>query len=302
MTQIFRTDVSDVRKAQHDWREVSRRGPAGFVTRVEHEHASGVRALETSRRDRKQRGPLYDPAPFVRALDAWLHWWAPDRLTWWVAVTFIIGSSCFIAGAGMALAPFYDWASFNVTAINQVYAVGSIFFSLASYLQFVEAINSERGAEFFVRGTHTHNPRFRFFAWEPRHLPFLATASQFVGALCFNVDCFFALVSGLTWQEVDMFLWGPSMIGSVLFLVSGYLSVIEVVHRLWAILPRDISWWVVFINFIGCVFFFVGSAMAFSWPGLESANLAALSNGGTLLGAVCFFLSSFLMIPEMFSQ
>lgn len=302
MTDSSKTKSPDVRSVNTEWHEISRQGPAGFVTRVEHKHESGIRAIETTRRDRKKRGPHYQPSPQTNIMDAWLHWWAPARLAWWVAVTFIIGSSCFIAGAGMALIPFFSGSSYNAVFINQVYAVGSVFFSLASYLQFVEAINSERGADFFVRGTHRRNSHFRFIAWEPRHIPFLATLSQFVGALCFNVDCFFALLPHLTWQQADFALWLPSMVGSILFLISGYLSVIEVVHRLWAILPQDISWWVVFINFIGCVFFMIGSATALSLPSLDSASLSALSNSGTLLGAVCFFLSSLLMIPEMFTH
>ena len=77
-------------------------GP-GYITKVVHSLEGGVKKIATSRRHRKGRGALLVTSEGVHAVSPrfkypWLHIWVPARLTWWVAVLFIIGSVLFSVG------------------------------------------------------------------------------------------------------------------------------------------------------------------------------------------------------------
>ena len=51
------------------------------------------------------------------------------------------------------------------------------------------------------------------------------------------------------------------MIGSVMFLASGYLAFIEVGHKYWSWRPRDLAWQIGFINLLGCIFFMIAGVL-----------------------------------------
>ena len=64
-------------------------------------------------------------------------WWAPTAVGWWIGVLFAIGSVCFTVGA---LPGYVDWVGTDADAIT--FFVGSIFFTTAAYLQFVQTVNA----------------------------------------------------------------------------------------------------------------------------------------------------------------
>jgi len=71
----------------------------------------------------------------------------PSREGWQLvhsdgAVLFMVGSACFALASFVGL----DKAFQNVTVINAVFFAGSIFFTAASYLQLLEATNTNRRA------------------------------------------------------------------------------------------------------------------------------------------------------------
>ena len=289
-----------------------RSGPSGFITHVESVLASGVRKLETSRRDRKGRGPLYftpkgHPVihPAHTKTDPWLRFWAPDRISWWVAANFIVGSIIFCLAPLMDLFPeTLRIRVLNTANLPVIYAVGTIFFTSACYCQVLEVINARRGPDFFVRGLSGQIGKFRLFAWEPGQLAFRAAFIQFLGALCFNVDCGLGLIQGQGWLALDLMQWLPGVLGSICFVWSGYLSVLEVSHSLRAVLPKELSWWVVTVNFLGCVFFLLGGVLSFASPlSQDLARMIAIpADWFNFLGALGFLISSYLMLPEMFSD
>ena len=97
-------------------------GPGPFVTRVRYRLADGSLHEWTSRAHRKQGG---------RSLGTW------------IAVLFMVGSACF------ALASVAGYSSLVGARADAVtYFVGSIFFTSAAYLQYLECIStaSEHGA------------------------------------------------------------------------------------------------------------------------------------------------------------
>ena len=67
-------------------------------------------------------------------------WWRPGEREWWIGAGFALGSTCFAVAAIAS-----QWASAPRPAIGVTYFVGSIFFTVAAYLQFSEAVNVEHG-------------------------------------------------------------------------------------------------------------------------------------------------------------
>jgi hypothetical protein len=66
--------------------------------------------------------------------------------------------------------------------------------------------------------------------------------------------------------------------------------------------PRNISWWIAVINLLGSVAFGV-SAIA-SVVVIPTGELldAHASNLWTVVGALCFFIGAYLLLPEMTAQ
>ncbi|EAV41784.1 hypothetical protein SIAM614_30966 [Roseibium aggregatum IAM 12614] len=88
------------------------------------------------------------------------------------------------------------------------------------------------------------------------------------------------------------------MIGSVLFLISGYLAYIEAGHAHWSFKPLEMEWWIVFINFLGCIAFMVASTIAFIPKGAEPVWIGQMSNANLFTGALCFFTDAVLLMIE----
>jgi hypothetical protein len=211
--------------------------------------------------------------------------WAPATLTWWIAVLFMVGSSGFILGSLLFLTGYS-----NSYIINLSFFVGSIFFTAAGYSQYSQSINAAAGGG--------SQQRRKWFAWQPRRMDYWVTLSQFLGTIMFNLNTFDAFLN-LGWLGQDLAIWVPDMVGSVLFQISGTLAVLEIYRRRVRRHNHKISWWIVMINFLGCVAFLTSAFMAFVRPDPLVANLATYATIFTLIGALCFFMGAYLMWPEM---
>ena len=65
--------------------------------------------------------------------------WAPRLASWWIGVLFAIGSACFFVG------PFPGFINLVGSAADGVvFFVGSLFFTSAALLQYLEAANANR--------------------------------------------------------------------------------------------------------------------------------------------------------------
>ncbi len=93
-------------------------------------------------------------------------------------------------------------------------------------------------------------------------------------------------------------VWTPGMVGSALFLVSGYLAFIETCGGYWRWRPRDLDWRIVAWNLLGCVFFMTASTLAFVPQGAEIRWIPALANLHLLLGALGFLIGAVLSMRE----
>jgi hypothetical protein len=285
--------------------EAHNRGPGPFVTHRLRRLADGRHLVASSRRHRKGLRPHCVPdaesagRPPPVHTSAFRHLWAPKRLAWWIAVLFAIGSALFtLGGVGATWPQSLPAALHAASTLNRIFVVGAIFFTSAAWLQWLEALNGDV-AEAIANGAPR---RWRWFGWRPRNLGYLASAVQLVGTVMFNLNTVDATLTGPSWQEEDLLVWAPNMLGCVCFLVASYLAYAEVSEGAASFAPRSVSWWIAVLNLLGSVAFQLSALYSFAGP--EPTAAGALFRAGfyTAAGGLCFLVGSYLMIPELFDE
>ncbi|SMP71284.1 hypothetical protein SAMN06265222_11416 [Neorhodopirellula lusitana] len=263
---------------QHTMLETS--GVWPFVSRRVHSEHGRVHVW-TSRQHRKGLSRL--DIPRIESF------FAAQSLNTWIGVVFAIGASCFVVASLMSLFPGLAELSVLGSHIDAVYFAGSIPFTIAAWLQLFQAANPNA-----TLSGRTARRRV-WFGWYPKEIGWLSCALQFAGTVLFNFNTFDAMSPSLNWWQENLVVWVPDLAGSILFLASGYLAFIEANHKHWAFHPRSLSWWIVFINLLGCVGFMISACFAFTLPS-ESNNLSVnISTAWTLQGAICFLAGAVLM-------
>jgi hypothetical protein len=267
-------------------------GPWPFITQCVFKDARDSQQVWVSRVHRKglaRRARLTD----WHETGSWL--WAPSELNWWIGTVFALGALLFAAGCLFSLSPSLDqWFKLTSTQINVIFFAGSIPFTTAAYLQLYQSANAPVG-----HSANAQTPRQRrLLGWRPKDIGWLSCALQFPGTVLFNFNTFDAMIPGLHWWQQDLEIWAPNIVGSILFLASGYLAFIETCHAYFAWKPRELSWWVTFINLLGCIGFMIAAVLAIVLPGKPNETINTLSVAFVLQGAVCFFLGSLLMLRE----
>lgn len=269
---------------------VESKGAWRFATRLKLRHASGKIEIRHSRWHRKQLPALPQWAAGTRQLLASL--WMPRQLNWWIGLVFALGAALFTLGSVLFLFPAVANAwGLSESQANAVFFLGSIPFTSAAYLQLFQAANARP-----MLGTKQHG--IRWIGWKPTDAGWLSCALQFLGTLLFNVNTFDAMIPGINWWQQDLLIWVPNILGSILFLASGYLAWVEICHAHWAWQPGHISWWVGGINLLGCIAFMLSALFAFVPPHTFMVEAVTLSLTFTLLGAVAFFMGAVLLLPE----
>jgi hypothetical protein len=257
-------------------RELERRGAGPFVTWITFRRPDGVVARWESREQRKHHNRLDRGGGST--------WWAPGAVAWWIGVLFMIGAACFAVGA---VPGYVDWV--GTTADNATFFVGSIFFTSAATLQYLEAVNTDP-----VTAGRSHGP-VRVFAWQPREIDWWATLVQLIGTLFFNISTFAALADA---SDASRYVWRPDVEGSICFLVASELAFAEVGHRWLSWRPHVRGWWIAALNLAGSVAFGISAAAAKIVPGSGEVRNVELVNLGTFVGAIGFFVGALLLLPE----
>jgi hypothetical protein len=194
-------------------------------------------------------------------------WWAPRRATWWIGVLFAAGSTCFL------VAPFPGFEQLvGSGAVGVVFFVGSIFFTSAALLQYLEA--------------------------EPRRIDWWATLIQLAGTIFFNVNTFNAMKTGLDVHETNRLVWAPDVFGCACFLVASYLAYVEVGGHGVRRQTRTTEWWIAAVNLAGSVAFGVSAIASFVVPKTGSILDLGAANFTTALGALGFLAGALLMLRE----
>jgi YrhK-like protein len=203
--------------------------------------------------------------------------WAARPASWWIGLLFAIGSVCFLVG------PFPGFVELVGSAADSlVFFVGSIFFTSAALLQYLEAANAVRGGR-----------RMRLLTFQPRRIDWWATVVQLVGTVAFNVDTFRAMQTGFDNVSFDRLVWAPEAFGSACFLISGILAYIEVGGR-----EHNLEWRIAAVNLLGCVLFGISAIAGYVVPRSGSVLDLAAANVTTALGAACFLIGALLLIRE----
>lgn len=218
-------------------------------------------------------------------------WWAPGALKWWIGILFAIGATCFVLGP----APGY----INLvggTYDNLTFFIGSLFFTTAAFMQYLQAANTNR------KGDIKNNKKFRFLTWEPRRINWLSSVVLFIGTLFFNITTYRALQSYLTVSDINRYVWNPDVYGCICFLISSFLVWWEVSHGFWSWNPRSLSWWIVFLNLSGSVAFAVSASASQVLPLTGIPKNEFLMNFGTFIGALCFLIGAILLLKERTSK
>lgn len=290
------------------WTAVDTRGPGPFVTRAVLRRPDGTEVEWTSRRHRKGLGlraprgvvvparaeaatrprpadadvaPAPADAGARRGADAW---------SWWIGALFAIGSMCFALGS---VPPYFQAVAPAVTAWT--FAVGSVFFTSAAYLQYDEAARAPRDV------LATTPPRSRLAAlvgFRADRIDLWASAVQLVGTVLFNVSTFSATRTGLTLAGDKSLVWAPDVLGSVCFLVASWFAYAEVNRGALPRPDRSVGWTIAGLNLAGSTAFGVAAVAARYLHGTDEMANVALVNAGTFVGAVCFLVGAVLLPVE----
>lgn len=276
------------------WELVGGEGAGPFTSRVGWRLPDGAAATWESRAARKRglirirRGAggateeVIPPGALARRL---------RRLNWVAAVAFFLGGSLFALGAVVA-----QLGSGSAVSAASIYLVGGAFFSTGAYASLLGAINSPRSLG--PDGAAVAEP-WRWWAYEPQRIDWLATFVLFVGTLAFAISLIDSFGQGLSAQGVNRLIWAPELTGCILFLVSGHLSMAEISHRgRPCFRPRDLGWWIVAINQVGSILFMISALAAFTRPETGSEVNVDIANWGTLTGALCFAAGGVLQAFE----
>ena len=161
-------------------------------------------------------------------------------------------------------------------ADNITYAIGSVFFTTASFVQ--------------LRLTGRWQPGgWRSAGWSD----WWAAAIQFIGTLLFNLSTFRAVFDADAAK-----VWRPDAFGCIAFLVSSVLAchAVSIRERLWD--PTSRTWQVAWVNLAGSIAFGISAIGAYTAPGADEVADAAVANLGTFIGALCFLAGALLMTPD----
>ncbi|WP_047864055.1 hypothetical protein [Rubrobacter aplysinae] len=296
--------------APEKWEKVDSGGPGGFEdSRATYRLPDGSEYVWESRRHRKGLGlrtrsgrsaRLQHRAPEAGKGNPWLGGFAPHRLAWWIAVVFILGSALFTLGAAASLfPPVFGGEAAELTA-SLAYFTGASLFTGGVYLQLLEAINS---SDYIGMKPPHYTPRqFKWFAWQPRRLEFMAPFLLLFGAISFNFETALAVLSDLDIVVLPTAIALASLVGAVFFLGPSYMQMIEVCHRYLCVKEREFSWWVTFFYVVGSAGFVVGAVFGFEVPGLSSPVESLITKVTYAQGAVFFLAGSYLLLPEMYSD
>ena len=194
-------------------------------------------------------------------------WWAPRRASWWIGVLFAAGSTCFL------VAPFPGFEQLvGSGAVGVVFFVGSIFFTSAAVLQFLQV--------------------------EPRRTDWWAALIQLAGTIFFNVNTFNAMKTGLDVHQTNRLVWAPDVFGCACFLVASYLAYVGVGGHGVRRQTRTTDWWIAAVNLAGSVAFGVSAIASFVVPKTGSILDLGAANFTTALGALGFLIGALLLLRE----
>jgi hypothetical protein len=188
----------------------------------------------------------------------------------WIGVLFAVGSVCFFVG------PFPGFVGLvGSGADGVVFFVGSIFFTSAALLQYLQT-----------------------GIFEPRRTDWWAALIQLAGTIFFNVNTFDAMKTGLDVHQSNRLVWAPDVVGCVCFLVASYLAYADVRGRGASQQRRTTEWRIAVLNLGGSVAFGIAAIASYVVPTTGSILALGAANFSTALGALGFLAGALLLLGE----
>jgi hypothetical protein len=262
------------------WTEIRRRRIGPFTTHVTYRRGDGSTAEWRSRAHRKRSSLL--------SRGGHSGGWAPRHASWWIAMLFISGSACFVAG------PFPGFVQLvGAGADAAVFFAGSLLFTAAAALQYLETINADRGL-----ASVGARRRLRVLSFEPDRVDWWACAIQLVGTLLFNASTYDALLSGLSTSQENRLIWAPDVFGCACFLIASALAWTEVCGGAFCRPRRKAEWWVAALNLGGSIAFAAAGVASYFVPATGDVLDLAAANFMTVLGALCFLAGAVGLLVE----
>ncbi|KXT07607.1 hypothetical protein AC578_10257 [Pseudocercospora eumusae] len=265
------------------------------------------------------------------------------NISWWVAITFTIGSVLWIISATLSLLSYDPTTSFpgqklyggGITAF-----IGSVVFVIGNIFLFLESFNDNRvgcfgwEAQPVPDGTstgngnekvswrlrpveadcqheHHHQSGVKSWLWLPKwrdvrehyifEIGFIAAGIQVVSALIFfisGVASIPGISDRLTTPLMYEVYWGPKLVASCGFVVTGFLYTIETQKKWWRPAPRSLGWHIGAWKTIGGIGFLLLSCF-----GLKQAQWAQYQSAvHCVWGSWAFLISSVLRWYECLEQ
>lgn len=190
-------------------------------------------------------------------------------LAWRVAILFMVGSFLFALGSFPLYAQNVDPGTVGIT-----FVVGAVFFTSAAGSQLLQTTRAREG-RLLVRSCQV----------------------QLVGTFLFNISTIDAMRESLDTEQTNRLVWAPDMFGSVAFLVASHLAWLAVCHRLWCVRRDDVDWWMAALNYVGSIFFMLSAIASLTLTTTGEMRNTTMVNLGTFVGAVCFFVGAYLLLP-----
>jgi hypothetical protein len=263
------------------WKPVETRSVGPFTTHVTYQLSDGTVVGWSSRGHRKHASLLSR----VRVRREHVRH-AAGHASWWIGILFAAGSLCFLVAP---MPWFFDVVGAKTDAL--VFFIGSLLFTSAAALQWLETINADRGPG-------ERRERFTVVTFEPRRIDWWSSGVQLVGTVFFNFTTFRALQTGTESSSYDELVWRPDALGSICFLISGYLAYVEVTVHLLARPTRSLESRIVTVNLLGCVAFGIAAVASYVVPSTDTMISSEATNLFTSIGALCFFIGAVLLLPE----
>lgn len=261
-----------------DWEYIKTDGFGPFITKVVFRNSQGELIHWESRFYRKHNKEL--------EISTGSTWWAPGSTTWWIGILFAIGSFLFALGS---IPSYFKYIGVNLDGLT--FFVGSIFFTSAAYLQYLESANAPRKILNNIKN------KLYFIFWQPKRIDWLSTLIQLIGTVFFNFSTFNA-IRYTSVDQIDKLVWSPDVYGSICFLVASLLAWWEVSHAFWSLNVHKISWWIAFLNLLGSIAFGISAIGAYVLPSTGLPKNELMVNLGTFIGAACFLIGGILLLPE----
>ncbi|KAI9031479.1 hypothetical protein DFJ74DRAFT_629101 [Hyaloraphidium curvatum] len=307
--------------------------------RVFHDVGLGAFLIEHSRARRKGRPPELAPSEGAAAPPPALvprRHGVLGNVSWQVAAWFTAGSVCWVINGQYVI-----WPPANPEAADLVTSwsgfVGGLLFWVGAYLAVVEALNDRDGEGFgyelhrlaeeaagepaaVVRYLERHHgsksvPAARV-AYTPPHdgwrwiglqtdsIGWWASVIQYMGATCFTVAVICGLPGVIGPTQVvaeNVLVWGMQIAGSIGFVVSSWMAMLEEQEAWWRPALDRIGWHAAFWNLIGSLGFLLCAmfGLAWNWDGTGGGCCFLWGVGfNTYYGSWAFLLASVLMLVE----